>query len=44
MSAIGDALLETRDPPIRAIVVYNSNPLAVAPESRKVTAVSRVRI
>jgi anaerobic selenocysteine-containing dehydrogenase len=38
MSAIGDALLETRDPPIRAIVVYNSNPLAVAPESRKVTA------
>jgi anaerobic selenocysteine-containing dehydrogenase len=38
MSAIGDALLETRDPPIRAILVYNSNPLAVAPESRKVTA------
>lgn len=38
MSAIGDALLETRDLPIRAILVYNSNPLAVAPESRKVTA------
>ena len=38
MSAIGDALLETRDPPIRAIHVYNSNPLAVAPESAKVVA------
>jgi anaerobic selenocysteine-containing dehydrogenase len=38
MSAIGDALLETGDPPIRAIYVYNSNPLAVAPESAKVVA------
>jgi len=38
MSAIGDALLETRNPPIRAIYVYNSNPLAVAPESAKVVA------
>ncbi|MDQ6620928.1 MAG: molybdopterin oxidoreductase family protein [Pseudomonadota bacterium] len=38
MSAIGDALLEARDPPIRAIYVYNSNPLAVAPESDKVAA------
>ncbi len=38
MSAIGDALLEARDPPIRAIYVYNSNPVAVAPESRKVRA------
>ena len=36
MSAIGDALLDARDPPIRAIYVYNSNPLAVAPESTKV--------
>src|SRR5665213_632042 len=36
MSTIGDALLEAA-PPIRAIVVYNSNPLAVAPESAKVT-------
>ncbi len=36
MSTIGDALLEAR-PPIRAIFVYNSNPLAVAPESAKVT-------
>jgi anaerobic selenocysteine-containing dehydrogenase len=36
MSTIGDALLEAT-PPIRAIYVYNSNPLAVAPESAKVT-------
>ncbi|MBI3147588.1 MAG: molybdopterin oxidoreductase family protein [Betaproteobacteria bacterium] len=35
MSAIGNALLEAR-PPIRALYVYNSNPVAVAPESRKV--------
>ena len=38
MSAIGDALLDARDPPIRAIYVYNSNPVAVAPESARVTA------
>ena len=36
MSAIGDALLDARDPPIRALYVYNSNPVAVAPESAKV--------
>jgi anaerobic selenocysteine-containing dehydrogenase len=36
MSAIGDALLEAGDPPIHAIYVYNSNPVAVAPESSKV--------
>ena len=35
MSAIGDALLDA-DPPIRALCVYNSNPVAVAPDSRKV--------
>jgi anaerobic selenocysteine-containing dehydrogenase len=38
MSAIGDALLDARDPPLRAIYVYNSNPVAVAPESGKVRA------
>ena len=38
MSAIGDALLDAKDPPIRAIYVYNSNPVAVAPESDKVAA------
>ena len=36
MSAIGNALLAASDPPIRAIYVYNSNPVAVAPESSKV--------
>src|SRR5438132_2835594 len=38
MSTIGDALLGENDPPIRAIYVYNSNPVAVAPESAKVVA------
>ena len=38
MSAIGDALLEATDPPVRAIYVYNSNPVAVAPDSRRVIA------
>ena len=38
MSAIGNALLDAKDPPIRAIYVYNSNPVAVAPESAKVVA------
>ena len=38
MSAIGDALLDLRDPPVRAVCVYNSNPVAVAPDSRKVVA------
>ena len=35
MSTIGDALLDSA-PPVRAIYVYNSNPVAVAPESKKV--------
>jgi anaerobic selenocysteine-containing dehydrogenase len=38
MSVIGDALLNESAPPIRAIYVYNSNPVAVAPESAKVAA------
>ena len=38
MSTIGDALLGAADPPIRALFVYNSNPVAVAPESGKVVA------
>ncbi len=38
MSSIGDALLEAKDPPVRALYVYNSNPVAVAPESAKVVA------
>lgn len=35
MSAIGDALTSA-SPPVHAIFVYNSNPVAVAPESAKV--------
>jgi anaerobic selenocysteine-containing dehydrogenase len=35
MSTIGDALLGA-EPAIKAVVVYNSNPLAVAPDSGKV--------
>ena len=38
MVAIGDALLDARDPPVRAIYVYNSNPVAVAPDSSRVVA------
>jgi anaerobic selenocysteine-containing dehydrogenase len=34
-SSIGDALLEAK-PPIRALYVYNSNPVCVAPDSEKV--------
>ncbi len=36
-SSIGDALLEA-DPPIKALYVYNSNPVCVAPDSEKVVA------
>jgi anaerobic selenocysteine-containing dehydrogenase len=38
MTTIGDALLQTTSPPIRALFVYNSNPVAVAPDSTKDTA------
>jgi anaerobic selenocysteine-containing dehydrogenase len=34
-SAVGDALLEA-EPPVRAVYVYNSNPVAVAPDSPRV--------
>ena len=36
MSSIGDTLLEEASPPIRAICVYNSNPVAIAPDGAKV--------
>ena len=36
MSRLGDLLLETNDPPVRALYVYGSNPAAVAPEQSKV--------
>ena len=35
MSTVGRDLLEA-DPPIEALIVYNSNPVAVAPESKRV--------
>jgi anaerobic selenocysteine-containing dehydrogenase len=35
MSTIGHALLD-RNAPIKALIVYNSNPVAVAPDSRRV--------
>ena len=37
MSTIGDALASS-DPPIEALIVYDSNPVAVAPDSRTVAA------
>ena len=37
MSAVGNALLAA-DPPVRATYVYNTNPVAVAPDSSKVIA------
>lgn len=36
MSALGDALVDLQDPPVRALIVYNSNPAAVAPDREKV--------
>lgn len=38
MSFIGEALLEAGEPPIRALYVYNANPVAVAPDSNRVKA------
>lgn len=38
MTEIGRALLEADDPPIRAIYVYNANPVAVAPHGNRVHA------
>ena len=37
MSTIGRDLFDA-DPPIEALIVYNSNPVAVAPESKRVAA------
>lgn len=38
MIELGKALAEVTDPPIKAMVVYNSNPAAVAPHQNKVMA------
>ncbi len=36
MSRLGSALTELQDPPVKALVVYNSNPAAVAPDQNRV--------
>ncbi len=36
MSQLGQALTETNDPAVKAMVVYNSNPAAVAPDRERV--------
>ena len=36
MSTLGRVLEETQDPPVEALVVYNSNPAAIVPNSRRV--------
>ena len=36
MSVIGDALTKLNDPPVKAMVVYNSNPAAIAPDQNAV--------
>jgi len=38
MSRLGHALLELGEPRVRALVVYNSNPAAIAPNQTKVAA------
>lgn len=38
MTRLGRALTELRDPPVQALVVYNSNPAAIAPNQRAVHA------
>ena len=36
MSLLGDALTTLNDPPVKALVVYNSNPAAIAPDQNAV--------
>ncbi len=38
MTRLGEALTETDNPPVKAIIVYNSNPAAVAPDRERVLA------
>ena len=38
MSCLGDVLLDASDPPVQAIYVYNSNPVAIAPDGNRVAA------
>jgi anaerobic selenocysteine-containing dehydrogenase len=36
MSRLGEALTVTDDPPVKALIVYNTNPAAIAPDREKV--------
>jgi anaerobic selenocysteine-containing dehydrogenase len=36
MVRLGEALTETKNPPVRALIVYNSNPASVAPDRERV--------
>ncbi len=36
MSRLGHALTELDDPPVKALIVYNSNPAAIAPDQKRV--------
>jgi anaerobic selenocysteine-containing dehydrogenase len=38
MNQLGHALTELDDPPVKALVVYNSNPAVIAPDQRRVLA------
>lgn len=38
MSRLGEALLDVNDPPVKSLIVYNSNPAAVAPDQNRVLA------
>jgi anaerobic selenocysteine-containing dehydrogenase len=38
MTELGHALTEVTDPPVQAMVVYNSNPAAIAPDQNRVLA------
>jgi anaerobic selenocysteine-containing dehydrogenase len=38
MMQLGHALTELNDPPVKALVVYNANPFAAAPDSNRVLA------
>jgi len=38
MTQLGRALTELDDPPVKALVVYNSNPAAIAPDQNRVLA------
>lgn len=38
MSELGNLLMEHQNPPVKALINYNSNPAAIAPDQRKVLA------